>query len=253
MIGGFKIGLLPLGVIACFAALLVAEELMRRGKMSPPDWPRITTNWGLGLASWLLAAMVPASSLIAALWTGPGLLARWPAPLAFLAFLLARSLTAYWLHRLFHAAPWLWRIHRVHHADTAIDCTTALRNHLFELPAVTVLAALVILALGPPMPIVAAVEAVLIMANFWQHAAIRLPEGLARRLEWIMITPRLHLLHHAQARQDHDSNFGDLLSLWDRLFRTFTPPRSAPINVGLLDEARGAQSLARQLASPFRP
>jgi sterol desaturase/sphingolipid hydroxylase (fatty acid hydroxylase superfamily) len=169
-----------------------------------------------------------------------------------MALLLVRSLAAYWLHRMFHTAPWLWRIHRVHHADTAIDCTTALRNHFVELPFATMLAVLVILALGPPMPIVAAVEAVLVMANFWQHAAIRLPESLARRLEWVVITPRLHLLHHAQARQDHDTNFGDVFSLWDRLFGTFGAPRSVPITVGLPDEGPGAQSLAHQLASPFR-
>ena len=252
MIGGFKIAFLPLGVIGCFAALLLAEEVMRRDRLSTPDWQRISTNWGLGLVNWTLAAIVPASSLLAATWSGPGLLAGWPAALAFLTLLLVRSFAAYWLHRSFHASHWFWRFHRVHHADTMIDCTTGLRNHPFELPATMVLAVLAVLALRPPLPVVAAVEAVLVIATFWQHVAIRLPEGLAHCLEWVMITPRLHLLHHAQARQDHDSNFGDIFSFWDQLFGTFSPPRLAPIKLGLEGEKEGAQSLAHQLASPFR-
>ena len=252
MIGGFKIAFLPLCVVGCFAALLLAEEVMRRDRLSAPDWRRISTNWGLGLINLTLAAIVPASSLLAASWTGSGLLAGWPPALAFLILLLVRSLAAYWLHRSFHASRWLWRFHRVHHADTMIDCTTGLRNHPFELPATIVLAVLAVLALRPPLPVVAAVEAVLIIATFWQHAAIRLPEGLTRRLEWVMITPRLHVLHHAEARQDRDSNFGDIFSLWDRLFGTFSPPRAPLIKLGLEDEGHGAQSLAHQLASPFR-
>lgn len=252
MIGDFKIAFLSLCVIGCFAALLLIEEAMRRDTLSAPNWHRISTNWGLGVVNWTVAAIIPASSLLAGAWSGPGLLASWPAAFAFPALLLVRSLAAYWLHRLFHVSRWLWRIHRVHHADTMIDCTTGLRNHPFELPATIVLAVLTVLALGPPLPVIAAVEAVLIMANFWQHAAIRLPDGLARRLEWVIITPRLHVLHHAQARQDHDRNFGDVISLWDRLFGTFGPPRSAPIEVGLPGEERSAQSLAHQLVTPFR-
>ncbi len=196
--------------------------------------------------------MVPASSIAAALWSGPGLLAGWHVALAFTALLLVRSFTTYWLHRLFHVWKWLWRIHKVHHADTVIDCTTALRNHPFEALATTALAAATVVLLGPTPVIVAAVEAVLLVANFWQHAAIRLPDGLARRTEWLLITPRLHILHHARTRPDHDSNFGDIVSLWDRMFGTFNPPRTETVAAGLCDEDAGAHSLPHQLASPFR-
>ena len=256
LIGGFKIAMLPLCVIAGFAALLLVEEIMRRDRASAPDWHRISVNWGLGLTNWALAALVPASSLLAAVWAGvraePGLLTGWPAAAAFLPLLLVRSLAAYWLHRWMHRSRWLWRIHRVHHADTAIDCTTGLRNHPFEALVVTLPTVALVLALGPPLASVAAVEAVLLIANFWQHAAIALPAAPARRLEWLVITPRLHLLHHSQAKQDHDRNFGDLFSLWDRMFGTFAPPRAEAITVGLADEGQTAQSLPQQLAAPFR-
>ncbi len=256
LIGSLKIVVLPLCVIACFAALMLAEEVIRRDRGSAPDWQRIGTNWGLGLVNWALAALVPASSLLVPIWTstwaGPGLLTGWPVAIAFLPLLLVRSLAAYWLHRWLHSSRWLWRIHRVHHADTKIDCTTGLRNHPFEALVVTLPAAAIVLALGPTTASVAAVEAVLLMANFWQHAAIGLPAGLARRLEWLVITPRLHLLHHSQAQQDHDRNFGDLFSLWDRLFGTFAPPRADAIRIGLADEGQAAQSLSHQLAAPFR-
>ena len=240
-------------MIGCFATLLLVEEVARKDEVSGPNLLRISTNWGLALVNWTLAVLIPASSLAAATWSGPGLLSGWPAALAFLPLLLLRSFAAYWLHRWLHVSRWLWRIHRVHHADSAIDCSTGLRNHPFEVLATIVLTTTIVLALGPPLPSVAAVDAVLLITSFWQHAAIRLPEGLTRRLEWALTTPRWHLSHHSQARQEHDSNFGDIVSLWDRMFGTFAPPRSDAIKLGLPEEASGAQSLPRQLASPFRP
>lgn len=244
---------MPLGILASFSLLLLAEELMRRSEPDPgPDWRRIATNWGLAACNWALFALVPVSSLLASAWSGPGLLAGWSVAPAFLPLLLARSFAAYWLHRLLHALPWLWRVHRVHHSDTMIDCTTGLRNHPLEAVLAAVLAALIVIALGAPLATVAAVDAALLVATFWHHAAIRLPQGLARRLEWALITPRLHLLHHALDKQDHDRNFGDLFSLWDTLFATFAPPREGAITVGLAEQAASAQSLPRQLASPFR-
>ena len=238
-------------VILCFAVLIALEEAMRGERASAPPWQRMATNWGLGAINIALAAFLPIAPILAAAWSGPGLLTGWPAALAFIPLLLVRSISAYWLHRLLHVSRWLWRFHKVHHCETVIDCTTGLRNHPFEVLAAIALAAAAVLALAPPLPSVVAVEAVLLIASFWQHAAIRLPERLTRSLEWVVITPRLHLLHHSQARADHDSNFGDIFSFWDRLFGSFAPPRMDPISVGLADEGQFAQSLRHQLAAPF--
>jgi sterol desaturase/sphingolipid hydroxylase (fatty acid hydroxylase superfamily) len=248
-----KIAFVPLSIMASFAALLLAEEMMRdKSAAEGLEWCRISTNWGLAIANWALFALVPVSSLLARIWTGPGLLASWSAAIAFLPLLLLRSAANYGVHRALHALPWLWRIHRVHHSDTLIDCTTGLRSHAAEAVIVAAVSGLIVIALGPPLTSVVAVDALLLVATFWHHAAIRLPQGLSRRLEWALITPRLHLLHHSQAKPDHDRNFGDLFSLWDRLFGSFAPPHGGMVRVGLAEEVAIAQSLPHQLAAPFR-
>lgn len=239
-------------VIVCFAVLLALEETMRGERAGALPWPRMATNWGLAAINFALAAMLPIAPILAAMWSGPGLLASWPAPAAFLVLLLARSFFAYWFHRGLHAAPWLWAMHKVHHADTQIDCSTGLRSHPFENLIGAALAAGVVIALGPSPATVAAVTATLLVATFWHHAAIRLPAPLSGVLERVIVTPRLHLVHHSQAKADHDRNFGDILVFWDKMFGSFARPANGRVAVGLADvEHHRAQSLWRQLAAPF--
>jgi sterol desaturase/sphingolipid hydroxylase (fatty acid hydroxylase superfamily) len=239
-----------LSILALFAALLLLEEHQRASASAPIGWRRLTVNWSLGLINIALAALVPVSALVAALHAGSGPLSGWSALAAFLPLLLARSFVAYWLHRLFHAVPLLWRIHRVHHADAAIDTSTGLRNHPFEVLLAAAGAAGVVVVLGPPVGSVVAVDAVLFAAALWQHAAIRVPARLAGLAERILVTPRSHLIHHSQLREQHDRNYGDLLSIWDHLFGTWTTPLPAPEYIGLADGP--PNSLIRQLLSPFR-
>lgn len=240
-------------VLLSFAILLVLEETMRGEGAGAPTWQRMVTNWGLGAINVALAALVPIAAFLATFWPDPGLLAGWPAPAAFIALLLARSFAAYWFHRSLHAAPWLWRIHKVHHADTRIDCSTGLRSHPFESLIAAALAAVIVIALGPPPGIVVAVTAALLVASFWHHAAIRLPPGMSRMLEWLVITPRLHLIHHSQERAQHDRNYGDIIVIWDRIFGSYAKPASGPVAVGLAEIASSdAQSLWHQLAVPLR-
>lgn len=244
--------MVPMALLLAFFALLLAWEEASRGPASPaPDWPRLRTNWGLAAANFGLAALVPIAGMLSAGMAGRGILSHMPAAVALVILLLVRSLGAYWLHRMFHAQTWLWRIHRVHHADTTIDVSTGLRNHPLEALVVATFAGLAGWTLGPPLAIAAAADAALLAASFWHHAAISLPARWNERLEPVFITPRLHLLHHSRDRIDHDRNFGDFLSIWDRLFGTFSPARATAAPVGVDGEDWRAQSLARQLAAPF--
>lgn len=244
---------IPIGVIAFFGLLLVLEERGRTGSDPLPSSRRLLTNWGLGAINWALFAVLPFGATLASL-AGPasGPLHEQTAPLTFAVLLLSRSFAAYWLHRLFHVVPLLWRIHRVHHSDDAIDTSTGLRNHPFEMLAAAALGAGLTLLLGAPVMVVAAVDAVLFAAALWQHAAIRMSPERANRLGLLLITPPVHCLHHSLDPADHDRNFGDFLSLWDRLFGTWRPARSEAPAVGLENTPGAPQSLPDQLASPFR-
>lgn len=246
-------GAIVLGVIGFVALLLVLEERARAAAAPMPAPARLLTNWGLGAINWTLAALLPFSATLVSL-TLPqiGLLTGLAPAAAFALLLLSRSFTAYWLHRLFHAVPLLWRIHRVHHSDDAMDTSTGLRNHPFEMLAAAATGAGLALLLGAPLLIVAAVDAVLFAAALWQHAAIRMSVRSANRLGLVLITPPVHRLHHSLDPADHDRNFGDLLSVWDHLFGTWQPARSEAPAVGLDDAPGPAQSLPGQLIAPFR-
>ncbi|MEP7008091.1 MAG: sterol desaturase family protein [Sphingomonas bacterium] len=248
------ISLICLAVCFAVLALLEARQDTYRGADSER---RIVTNFTIGIMSMALGAILPFGTVAASLFAGThglglfSLLALpWPAMLAIL--LLARSLASYGIHRLSHMSPLLWRIHRVHHADRAVDLSTALRNHPLELLPVVLVAAGIVLLLGPPVGVVIAVDGILFAAALWQHADIALPRWLEHWLGGLFVTPSVHRVHHSSSRAEHDRNYGDILILWDRLFGTYASAglRTAPL--GLEAGGHEADRFVAQLASPFR-
>ncbi|MCW1403573.1 sterol desaturase family protein [Novosphingobium sp. MW5] len=221
--------------ILVFAVLLGWQELAPDRRTARTDWRRMATNWALGIGNWLMAALIPVSAL-AASWASPSpLLDGLPMLLALALLVLARSLASYWLHRLAHEWPWLWQVHRLHHSDREIDMTTALRSHPIEALIAAAMAALVVALLGAGPTETLAADALLFSATLWHHAAIRMPRRWSAVLERVVVTPRFHRLHHSVRPDDHDRNYGDLLTVWDRMFGTFKPPRRGPFAVGLVE------------------
>lgn len=224
------VSLLP---ILLFAALMGLEEFAYRRESQPLDWRRIAINWGLGGANWALAALVPVSALLASQVAGTGLITDWPLPSAVLALVIARSLGTYWLHRFAHQWPALWQLHRLHHSDHMVDITTGFRSHPIEAMLSAALAAAISWALGASVAQVVIADAILFSAVIWHHAAIRLPCRWSAMLERVIVTPRFHRLHHSVRPEDHDRNYGDLLTIWDRLFGTLKQPSRGHFAVGL--------------------
>jgi sterol desaturase/sphingolipid hydroxylase (fatty acid hydroxylase superfamily) len=180
-----------------------------------------------------------------------------PAAAAIASTVAIRSLATYFVHRASHAIPWLWRIHRVHHADTALDLSTGLRNHPFELAIVVPALAAVTIASGLDPLTLLVYEAVALPFNLWSHANLRLHPRLDRTLRLLFVTPAMHHVHHSARRAETDSNFGDVFTLWDRLFGTYAmldPSALQAVRFGLGEahESRAA-SLAAQILSPLRP
>jgi sterol desaturase/sphingolipid hydroxylase (fatty acid hydroxylase superfamily) len=244
-----------------FLLALAAAEMLRPLHASPVEARgRLLTNFAMGLITAAFYTVLPLTSVAAAQWAHSenfGLLHSVPLPAwaATGATVLAWSLANYWLHRAFHLWPWLWRLHRIHHCDTAVDLSTGFRNHPGEVLATALVRAGFAAALGLSVPALIAYEAAAFAAAMWSHANLCLPAATDRMLRWLLVTPAMHHVHHSAERCETDSNYGELLSVWDRLFGTYRPSDSdslATARLGLGESAdEGAGSLRRQLLSPL--
>ena len=166
------------------------------------------------------------------------------------------DLAIYGQHVLFHKVPALWRLHRVHHADTELDTTTGLRFHPVEIALSLGIKLAVVALLGAPALAVFVFEVLLNAAAMFTHADLRLPDRLERGLARVVVTPGMHRVHHSAERIDTDSNYGFHLAIWDRLFGTYRPePVPGPEGVVFgLETFRDPQErrLDRLLTQPFR-
>ena len=240
---------------------IAAAELWRPlhvGRSEPAG--RIPVNVALGLINAALVTLLPLSTVLAASWAasrGIGLLNAVPVPFAVAAAatVAIRSLSIYAVHRLSHALPWLWRIHRVHHVDTALDLSTGLRNHPLELAIVVPAVAGAAIAFGLEPRALAVYEAIALPFALWSHANLRLPSRLDGALRWLLVTPAMHHVHHSARRCETDSNYGDVFSVWDRLFGTYSAldePALRRLRFGLGEaHDRRSSHLGAQLLSPL--
>jgi len=161
---------------------------------------------------------------------------------------------ATWLaHISMHRVLFFWRFHRVHHADPLVDVTTSIRQH----PGETVVRALFLAAFAVPLGVGSAAFALyrtLSVANsLFEHANLRVPRRLDSALSLLVVTPNAHKVHHSRRCHEADTNFGNLLSLFDRLFGAFTPSeRGLAIEYGLdgFDDP-SRQRVAALLREPF--
>lgn len=248
-------GLLLIVVVLWLETALPIHRAPKEGK------GRLVANFGLGAINFSLFAILPLSSVLAAGIAesqGFGLLnaIAIPAAAAFVATILARSLVSYALHVLAHRVPLLWRMHRVHHADTAVDLSTGFRHHPFELIFAAACHGAAAVLLGLSVPALIAYEAAAVALSLWSHANLRLPARVERLAAFVLVTPAAHHVHHSSRSHETDTNFGEVFLLWDCLFGTLkrrdhSEVAAIPIGLGAEHDADAA-SLFRQLLSPFR-
>lgn len=249
---------------ALFFALLVLVsvcEQWRPLRLSDPQrllrWP---ANFGLVAIGLVLIAALPLSMLAASRWAqgaGFGLFNRVAAPfwVEAVTVWLMLDLAMYALHRALHEVRWLWPLHRVHHSDVEFDVTTGLRFHPGELLLSQLFRLGLVMLLGAAQTAVLAYELVLAAFLLFQHANVRVPALLERVLRSLLVTPDMHRTHHSAHRDETDSNYGFVLSLWDRLFRSYTRiGRDAPrqMRIGLPEfRVPEQQTLRALLAQPL--
>lgn len=136
-----------------------------------------------------------------------------------LAFLLM-DLTFYWWHRANHRIALLWRFHNVHHIDPDLDVSTAFRFHFVELAFSSAFRVVQIGLIGPSLGSYLLYETIFQVNTLFHHSNVRLPIRAERLLNWVLVTPRMHGIHHSQVREETNSNYASVFSWWDRLHRT---------------------------------
>lgn len=158
----------------------------------------------------------------------------------------------YWLHRLSHAIPLLWRLHQVHHADEVLDVSTAIRHHPLEALVLTALTLMLSAALGVP------VLSLLIYALLqWTHALfchanVALAVPLDRMLRYCIVTPDMHRVHHSARMDEGNRNFGMVFSWWDWVFHSYqAQPRAGHEGMVLGLATKQGQGVWASLVQPL--
>jgi sterol desaturase/sphingolipid hydroxylase (fatty acid hydroxylase superfamily) len=254
-----------LDAIAAAAAILVLTTLFVAETRAPlrhrarPRGERLVINavLAVAVAAVVRLAVVPIGLAVAVAGARGGFgILHWlaaPAAVTWTAGLLLLDYTMYLWHRLNHRVPVLWRFHVVHHTDLDLDVSTALRFHAGELLLSCGWRAVQVAVIGPPIALVLVFEVVFEAATAFHHSNWRLPPTVDRALAAIVVTPRMHGIHHSTLERETNSNWSSMFSWWDTLHRTRRLERAAepPLVIGL-PAYRTPLGVRDLLALPFR-
>ncbi|OIQ26313.1 sterol desaturase family protein [uncultured Vibrio sp.] len=215
----------------------------------------------ISMSSLLVAVLLPVAAYQAAVYAmnnDIGLLNQFSLPTSLSVFvsILFLDLAIYFQHLIFHRVPMLWRLHRVHHADQDIDMTTGSRFHPIEIILSMVIKITVVVALGIPAMAVIVFEIILNVSAMFNHSNARLYGTSDKFIRKLIVTPDMHRVHHSVIVKETHSNFGFFLSIWDRLFGTYTAqPKHGhgKMTIGLpMFKGTREQWLDKMLTQPFR-
>jgi len=181
---------------------------------------------------------------------------HWPYWLVVTVSVIILDMVIYWQHVLFHHAPLLWRVHRMHHVDLDVDVTTGVRFHPIEILISLLIKFATILSFGMPALSVLIFEVLLNAITLFNHSNIRMPFLLDKAIRSLIVTPDMHRVHHSTIPLETNSNFGFNLSLWDRIFGTYrAQPRlghdGMQLGISTIRETRYCINLLGMLWLPF--
>ena len=207
----------------------------------------IGLNW---LGSALVTLLVAASR---AQTFGLFPLLRLPVWFESIAGIALLDLFTYFAHVAMHRVPILWRFHRVHHSDPFVDVTTSLRFHPFETLWRLLWTVIPALLLGVPSHGFVAYRLISAITGLLEHANVAVHPGIDHALSYFWVTPNMHKVHHSRAARHAESNYGNILTLYDRICGTFTASdRASNVDYGL-DTISGnrVDALGKALLLPF--
>ncbi|MEP1035254.1 sterol desaturase family protein [Ekhidna sp.] len=169
-----------------------------------------------------------------------------------LAVMALDFIAQYVVHYMLHRVKWMWKFHMVHHSDTKVDATTGTRHHPGDYLLRECFAIATVIIFGIPVSFYVFYRICTVFFTYTSHANISLPNWLDKPLSYIFITPNVHKFHHHFERPWTDTNFGNIFSLWDRIFGTYVYDNPLKIKYGLdvTDETKD-ESIKYQLGLPL--
>jgi sterol desaturase/sphingolipid hydroxylase (fatty acid hydroxylase superfamily) len=160
---------------------------------------------------------------------------------------------AYTAHLVEHKVKPLWMVHLVHHSDHNVDTTTANRHHPLESLIRYTFTLLGVFVVGAPIGIIMLYQSISVVLSQFNHANIRLPRKVDTILSWILVSPDMHKVHHHYVLPYTDSNYGNIFSIWDRLFGTYMKldPDKITYGVDTFPDEKENSSIVGLLKQPF--
>jgi sterol desaturase/sphingolipid hydroxylase (fatty acid hydroxylase superfamily) len=254
----------PVVIIALLLFVALLFVLERAVPLRAPTRPliaRLAVNAAVAVTAFATAAVLVRPVTLAVLNRAAdvpfGLIqfVSMPPAARFAAALLLIDLTFYWWHVAVHRVTFLWRFHAVHHIDPDLDVSTAFRFHPGEVALSVAFRAVQMAVIGPTMAMFLAYELLFQAATAFHHSNVRLPIAIERLLNLLIVTPRMHGIHHSQVPDETNSNYSVVFSCWDRLHRTLrlgVPQSGIRIGVEGFMSPR-VNTLVNVLLLPVRP
>lgn len=169
-----------------------------------------------------------------------------------LAIMALDLIAQYFVHYLLHKVKWMWRLHLVHHSDTHVDATTGTRHHPFDFVIRESFALFAVIIMGMPVGFYLFYRILSVFFTYFTHANIKLPGKLDKVLSYLIVTPNMHKFHHHYQLPWTDSNYGNMLSIWDRIFGTFVYDKTEKIRYGIdIVKDETSDNIGYQLGIPF--
>lgn len=208
--------------IVAFVVLLILEGIKPyRQTEKRVKRNSLVTNSTAFIVNNLILTALRASSLffIAQQFSHFGLLGGMEnGPVKWIIAFLLFDLGIYLWHLASHKNQFLWRFHKIHHSDKTVNVTTGFRFHVFDLFLEIIAKCIFVVVVGVQAYLVLMIEVIELIFIFYHHSNLSFKQD--EKISQFLITPSLHRTHHSSKRTEHDSNYGIVLSLWDRLFGT---------------------------------
>ncbi|NER16130.1 sterol desaturase family protein [Spongiivirga citrea] len=150
-----------------------------------------------------------------------------------IGLMLLDLIGAYTAHWAEHRIKPLWMFHLIHHTDTNVDTTTANRHHPGESVIRFAFTLVGVFIVGAPIALVFLYQSISVVLSQFNHANIKIPKWLDNALSWVIVSPDMHKVHHHHVMPYTDTNYGNIFSIWDRLFGTFAKMNNEDIVYGI--------------------